>query len=195
MFNWLRKVESLPWKDRTYLVIDMELTGLEPQEDAIISAGSVMIKQGRIILDSAEHHYFSPVSLMGVDVTQSAHIHLITDNQLEVHGKPLADWLARLSQDLMANAWVFHHAQLDSMFLKTFSERLQIALPSIEVIDTLANEKRLHPEAYLESQAQLNLGACRARYGLPAYRQHHALSDALATAELFLAQQSLAGSC
>ena len=189
MFNWLRKTEALPWQDRTYLVIDLELTGLEPQEDAIISAGSVMIRQGRIVLDSAEHHYFSPVSLMGVDVTDSAHIHLITDNQLEVHGEPLVDWLARLSGDLRADAWIFHHAQLDYMFLKTFSERLQIPLPAIDVIDTLANEKRLHPEAYLESQAQLNLSACRTRYRLPAYRQHHALSDALATAELFLAQQ------
>ncbi|MDF5496357.1 3'-5' exonuclease, partial [Vibrio parahaemolyticus] len=34
----------------------------------------------------------------------------------------------------------------------------------------------------------VRLGHARERYGLPAYQPHHALTDALATAELFQAQ-------
>lgn len=53
------------------------------------------------------------------------------------------------------------------------------------VIDTLAlarAEQPMHPPG------SLRLGALRARHHLPRYPLHHALSDALAAAELFLAQ-------
>ncbi|TDA74648.1 3'-5' exonuclease, partial [Halomonas marinisediminis] len=36
--------------------------------------------------------------------------------------------------------------------------------------------------------ASVRLGQSRERYGLPAYQPHHALTDALATAELLQAQ-------
>jgi DNA polymerase-3 subunit epsilon len=36
--------------------------------------------------------------------------------------------------------------------------------------------------------ASIRLGDSRRRYGLPAYQGHHALRDAIATAELFQAQ-------
>ena len=173
-----------------YLVIDLEMTGLNPQEDSIISAGYVAIKQGRIQLSSAEHQYFKPTTLMGDDVLQSAHIHMITDEQRELNGINIQGWLLELSGRLKADAWVFHHAPLDYEFLKTSSIRLKQPLPKIEVIDTLMVEREKYPDQHLESHAQLSLNACRSRYGLPVYRQHHALSDAIATAELWLAQNS-----
>ena len=172
-----------------FLVIDMEMTGLNPQADSIVSAGTVMIKQGRISLASAQHYYFLPTSRMADDVTESAHIHLITDAQREAQGESLVPWLAQLSTNLSADVWVFHHAPIDMGFLKVVSERHHISLPKVAVLDTLVREKELRRHELLDSQAQLSLNACRVRYGLPIYRQHHALSDALATPELFLAQQ------
>jgi len=174
--------------DRRYLVIDMEMTGLDPEEDTIISAGSVLIQQGRIQLSFAEHHYFLPTSLMADDVSLSAHIHMITDERRESEGELLSNWLAELSTRLTADAWVFHHAAIDMAFLNAFSKRLHVPLPKVNIIDTLVDERARNPDKHLDSQAQLSLNACRARYGLPVYRQHHALSDALATAELWLAQ-------
>lgn len=181
--------KSKPWQEQRLLVIDMEMTGLNADEDSIVSAGCVVIEQGRIRVGESEHHYFLPTSLMGADVSESAHIHMITDTQREQQGEQLSDWLHRLSHELLADSWVFHHATIDMAFLKAFSQRLQIPLPKVDVIDTMHIEKQLHPDDQLESHAQLNLNSCRARYGLPVYRQHHALSDALATAELFLAQK------
>jgi DNA polymerase-3 subunit epsilon len=172
------------------LVLDMEMTGLNPEEDSILSAGTVMIEHGRVKLATAEHHYFQATSLMAADVTESAHIHMITDEQREQQGESLSDWLSLLSTRLKADAWVFHHATIDLSFLKTYSERLGVSLPSVVVFDTMKIEKDNRPNEILESHAQLNLNVCRARYGLPTYRQHHAFSDALATAELYLAQQS-----
>ena len=190
MFSWLRRSSARDWRTKSLLALDMELSGLEPAEDAILSAGSVFIRGGRIDLASAEHHFFTPPSLMGADVSRSAHIHLITDRQLETQGESLADWLLRLTTELHADAWVFHHAALDCAFLQTFCTRYQLGLQMPEIIDTVQREKKQRANEHLESHAQLSLNTCRARYGLPIYRQHHALSDALATAELFIAQQS-----
>ncbi len=186
----LFRAKPKAFKQTSFLVIDMEMTGLNALEDSIISAGSVMVKSGRVLLSTAEHHYFLPSSMMGDDVSESAHIHMITDSQREQQGEPLATWLADLSTRLKADAWVFHHASLDVSFLKVFSKRLNVSLPKVKVFDTLKFEKEKHPDDHLESHAQLNLNACRVRYHLPVYRQHHALSDALATAELWLAQNA-----
>lgn len=188
VFSRLR-LPKKTFSETRYLVIDLEMTGLNPEADSIVSAGCVQIHQGRVQLGSAEHHYFLPSSLMADDVGDSAHIHLITDTQRETQGESLADWLRRLSHELLADAWVFHHATIDMKFLTTYARRLDVSLPKVPVYDTLVLERDKHKEDPLDSQVQLSLNACRARYGLPLYRQHHALSDALATAELFCAQQ------
>ena len=183
--------KNRPFEQTRYLVIDMEMTGLDAEEDAIISAGTVMISDGRIQLGSAEHHYFSPTSIMAEDVAPTAHIHMITDQQREREGEPLQHWLADLSGRLLADAWVFHYAQVDMPFLKINARRFGIKLPRVRVCDTVVFELQKHERAHLESYAQLNLGSCRKRYGLPQYRQHHALSDAIGTAELWLAQNKI----
>lgn len=186
MVRWLRTSRPA-WPEARVLVMDLEMTGLNAREDSIISAGWVVIDKGRIELSQAGYQYFQPTALMASDVADSAHIHLITDRQLEQEGQPLSLWLQRLHADLAADRWVFHHAPLDMAFLKVYSDRLDIALPSVPVEDTLVLEQKRFSELSLESQSQLSLNACRARHHLPAYRQHHALSDALATAELYLA--------
>jgi DNA polymerase-3 subunit epsilon len=190
VFSFL-KGQKKAFLDTHYLVIDLEMTGLNPEEDSIISAGYVSIKQGRIQLGSAAHQYFKPMTLMADDVLNSAHIHMITDAQREQNGIDLIEWLQALSGRLKADAWVFHHAPLDYAFLIAYSERLKQPLPKVAVVDTLTVERDKHPDKHLDSQAQLSLNACRSRYGLPIYRQHHALSDAIATAELWLAQNSV----
>ena len=57
------------------------------------------------------------------------------------------------------------------------------------VIDTLTLARKWLARRNKEpEQGALRLYALRERYGLPRYNAHNALSDALATAELFLAQ-------
>lgn len=180
------------FRDTRFLVIDMEMTGLNAAENAIVSAGSVAIEQGRIRLETAEHHYFLPTSLMGDDVSESAHIHMITDAQRDQHGEPLQSWLEDLAGRLKADAWVFHHATIDMAFLREGARRLGIRLPKVRICDTMKYELNKNRDRLPGNHAQLNLNSCRKRYGLPVYRQHHALSDALATAELWLAQNQSA---
>ena len=48
-----------PWRDARYCVVDLELTGLDPRADEIISFGAVPIDDGRVIAGRAAH---SPVA-------------------------------------------------------------------------------------------------------------------------------------
>jgi DNA polymerase III subunit epsilon len=66
----------------------------------------------------------------------------------------------------------------------------------VPVIDTMELEARVHrqkPPGWLDrllgrQPVSIRLADSRSRYGLPRYRPHHALTDALASAELLQAQ-------
>ena len=62
-----------------FMAIDLEMTGLDPKIDQIISIGIVPIYQGRIILAKAQH---IKVAING-SVGSSAVIHGIVDHQLD----------------------------------------------------------------------------------------------------------------
>lgn len=189
MFNKLFRLKPQLARQR-FLVMDLELSGLDAREHDIVSVGSVTIESGSVQLHQAQYRCFTPAALMGSDLINSAHIHGVTDSERMKRGEPLANWLTTLADRSVADAWVFHFAKIDLSFIRAFSKRYAIHLPFPPIYDTLTIERGKHREHLLDSQAQLSLNACRRRYGLPAYRSHHALSDALATAELFLAQHS-----
>jgi DNA polymerase-3 subunit epsilon len=62
------------------------------------------------------------------------------------------------------------------------------ARPPLTVVDTLTLEHRLRADGNGEVHGSLRLDAARRTHGLPRYSAHHALTDAIAAAELLLAQ-------
>jgi len=92
---------------------------------------------------------------------------------------------------------VVHCRAIERQFLNgALRRRLNedIAFP---VIDTMELEARLHrkvPAGLIARlfrprwQVSIRLAASRSRYNLPRYHPHHALTDALASAELLQAQ-------
>ena len=62
------------------------------------------------------------------------------------------------------------------------------ARPPLTAVDTMALEHRLRADVHGEVNGSLRLDAARRAYGLPRYSAHHALTDAIAAGELFLAQ-------
>lgn len=175
------------WHELRFWVLDLELTGLDPAEDHILSAGWVGIEGGEIRLNQAGYCLFQQSAIMGDDVIGSAHLHHITDQQRE-SGQPLSTWLSQIVAEHANDIWVFHHVPLDSGFLKEQCRRFQLSWPKPRMLDTLAFEHKRLPPGVPPGYRDLTLTACRRRYGLPVYRQHHAFSDALGTAELLLAQ-------
>ncbi|CCQ09541.1 DNA polymerase III epsilon subunit [Pseudoalteromonas luteoviolacea B = ATCC 29581] len=182
---WQRKrLLKQPFLDLPIVVIDLELTGLDAKQNEIVSAAWVKMEAGRIQLASSAHLINAEVN----DLAQSPIYHGICadDMQKGVPTKQLASALAEVMHNAIV---VFHHSYLDMAFIRVLFHQYQYVGQPVLILDTMQIErKRLLSQGFELGQDSLTLDACRTRYGLPQYTGHHALTDAVATAELLLAQ-------
>ena len=167
-----------------YLVIDLELTGLDVNQHEIVSVAWVKIDNQCIKMSESQHLINKDVK----SLEQSPVYHGIDDDTLAI-GQSLTSILAQLSNHFSDRILVFHNAMLDWGFLKVALKSANISAQPMVILDTLHIEKkRLICQGAEIKQDDLTLSACRKRYELPSYHCHHALTDAQATAELLLAQ-------
>ena len=182
-----------PLEDLRLLAVDLETTGLDPRTDRVLSAGWVPVDGGRIVLGGGRGLVVlderGPGSEEGVG--QSATVHGITDDVLAT-GMPLVDAVEALLAALAGRVLLAHFASIETGFLAAACERLWGAAPASVVVDTLELERRSVGGRWRHEPepGSLRLWAARERRGLPVYRAHEALSDALACAELYLAQRA-----
>jgi DNA polymerase-3 subunit epsilon len=166
------------------VAIDLETTGLNPNKDAILSIGLVHIDHWGIRLDSAWHR------IVRIDTAipgESAVIHQITDDQAAA-GESLEVLLPEVLARLAGRPLVVHYSPVEQNFLDAACRRLYGAPFVAPIIDTLEIGQRVFERRnHLIQPGDLRLFNLRPRYNLPQYRAHNALTDALATAELFLA--------
>lgn len=172
------------WQAARYIALDLETDGLQPEQDAILTVGWVPIAPPRIRLFEADYG----VIKNNQPLSQSAVVHQLSEADIR-GGEPLENVLRRLASRLDGAVLVAHHAPFDWAFLRLAFARFNISCTPLALMDTLQMERQrlARKKAWLE-KGELTLSACRQRYGLPDMRQHHALSDAIACAELFLAQ-------
>ena len=172
------------WREQEFLAVDAEMSSLDPQEGELLSLGWVAIEDAAIPLASGEHHLLQPERSVG----QSATIHHLRDCEFEEALSP-REVAERFLCAASGRTLVFHNAQLDLAFLDLACEHLYGAPLLLPFADTMAIEHRQMQRRQMAIKAgDLRLGACRERYNLPVYPAHNALVDALATAELLLAQ-------
>lgn len=181
---------SSDYRDCAFLALDFETTGLDPRRDSILSIGFVPLENGSILLAGAAQLLVRPER----EVAASALVHGITDDDAAT-GLELADALPRLLDALRGRVLLAHHAALEQRFLAAACSRLYGVRPPLVAVDTLRLQARLERRGFQQPREDgLRLQAARARFNLPRYRAHGALADALACAELFLAQAAeLAG--
>ncbi|SDL68249.1 DNA polymerase III, epsilon subunit [Corynebacterium mycetoides] len=167
------------------LAVDVETTGLTPGKHQLVSIGWVPV-DGRVIdLSAARYFVFS-----GTAVGDSATIHGVTDDDISSHGTDARVILDEFSRALEGRRLLAHFAQMEVGFISHAMK--QVAgrawrLRDRDVVDTFAFERR-HMErmgTYPRGE-DLRLARVRQRYGLPDYRNHNALTDAIACAELYL---------
>jgi DNA polymerase-3 subunit epsilon len=207
MWNWLKKPVTVhqqvldfeqqlrPDKNQlachsNFLVLDFETTGLDAKKHHIVSAGWVKISSGKIHLNSARYHLVkSPTS-----VGQSAVIHGLHNTELQ-HGIELEQLLSLLLRELTHAVLVSHHSALELSFLKQSCQNCFGRAPAFNAIDTLKLELyKMQLQGGPVPQNALTLPSCLQRYQLPEVKEHHALSDAFACAQLLLVQLKNRGS-
>ncbi|MCX4029512.1 3'-5' exonuclease [Endozoicomonas sp. SM1973] len=173
------------------VALDFETTGLDAEQDDIVSIGLVPFTLQRIFCRDAAEWIVKPVQPLA---EESVIIHGITHS--EVNSAP--DFQHFLEQVLLALAGkvvVVHYRQIECNFfsqalLRRIGESIQFP-----AIDTLELEQRalrarqgLVGRLLQKPMGSVRLADCRKRYSLPYYHPHHAMTDALATAELLQAQ-------
>lgn len=181
-----------PLNEVPFVALDFETTGLNPQEHGIVSAGMVPFTLARIRCRKASHFIVKPRQTL---LSESVTIHGITHS--DVQSAPdlddvLHDFLPKLAKKIV----VVHYRQIERNFLNlALLTRIQEQL-FFPVVDTMVLEQKILRKQRSvissllgrRSTLSLRLPDIRERYGLPRYHLHHAMTDALATAELLQAQ-------
>ncbi|WP_213998844.1 3'-5' exonuclease [Arsukibacterium sp.] len=183
---------STPISQVPLVAVDFETTGLSAESNGIVSIGLVPFNLQRIFSSRARQWLLKPRFALSDD---SVTVHRITHSEIS-HAPDLTAVLPELLPMLAGKVAVVHYRQIERNFLAaSVNVRLgeSILFP---VIDTLELEARLHRAKPLswwdklrkKQQVSIRLDASRSRYKLPPYRPHHAVTDALASAELLQAQ-------
>ena len=170
------------WREAALCVVDLETTGLDPARDAIVSFAAIPIDGGRIRVGDALHHLVRPDRALPA---ASIRIHGIRPADLA--GAPaLPEVLPELVRALTGRLLVAHAAWIERAFLRAPLRAAGVSLPRPALDTTVLARGWLGEEPGQEGSAPALAGLAR-RLGLPVHRQHHALGDALTTAQVFLA--------
>jgi DNA polymerase-3 subunit epsilon len=183
---------NTPLKDVMFLAMDFETTGLDSEEDDIITIGTVPFDLNRIYVNQARHWTVRPRKQLA---EESVVIHGITHSDV-LHAPDLSEVYQQVLKQMSGRIMVVHYQRIEREFFdKALNRRINegIEFPLVDTMhmETLIQQKMTggfinrikgrKPES-------VRLGSSRTRYGLPQYTPHHALTDAIATAELLQAQ-------
>ncbi|MBK8437479.1 MAG: DNA polymerase III subunit epsilon [Austwickia sp.] len=173
-----------PLSELRLLAIDLETTGLDPRKDHLLSVGYVAVDGLSITLGTAG----SAVIRADVEVGQSAVVHGLTDDTVAA-GQDLEEVLPEVLAALQGRVLLAHFASIEQRFLGAACKRMYGHAPDYVVVDTFELQQRITTAAFRHvREGALRLDTSRAHFGLPRYKAHEALTDALACAELYLAQ-------
>lgn len=176
-----------------FLALDLETTGLDIETDAIVSVGFIPLTFNKIFCARARNQIIRPAE----DPEQPlAEIHGITHSRIE-KAPGFNEILDDLLTAMTGHVILAHYSRIEREFLDKACGTIIDQSLEFPVVDTMDLEARIHPPFTpnifqrwmgVPPSPSLRLAHSRERYGLPRYTPHHALTDALATGELFMAQ-------
>jgi len=156
----------------SFVFLDFETTGLEPNHDHIIEVGALKIDE-----DGYEHIFqelIQPPVSISPKITQITGI----DNDMVKHARPIEPVMRQLREFIGSSKLVIHNADFDMLWLLIGLIRHDIPLVDSSVICTLK-------WARSNGESHASLGALTKKYGIGHANAHRALADAAATRELF----------
>jgi DNA polymerase III subunit epsilon len=170
------------WRDVAFTVVDVETTGLDPRRDQLVSFGAVAIDRGRIAAGRSVYGLVRPsVPLPATSIR----IHGIRPQDLADAPVGTAA-MGPLVDALRGRELVAHAAWVERGFLGPRLRPLGIRLRR-HPIDTAELWRLLCIEQGGRDPGYLGLAELTERLHLPGHHPHHALGDALTTAQVFLA--------
>lgn len=188
-----------PARDYTYVVLDLETTGLDKAHDRIVSMGAFRIKDRKIWLG----HMFNRLVNPKRDIPPEAiKIHGIVPDMVQDAPGAMAvldEFLEFIGNSII----VAHHAAFDLHFInRLMMAKYGFAIQNL-VLDTHPlSQRQLMPKTYLAAirlqeeldynamdpvipQNYFGLDAITSQLGIKVYQRHSAIGDALAAAMIF----------
>jgi DNA polymerase-3 subunit epsilon len=172
----------MPWRAASYCAVDLELSGLDPKRDEIVSFGAIPIEDGRVQLSAAVHGRVRPLRTM-------------SEAAIRVHGMRAADLAAAPPLDVAIDPLlaimagripVVHVAAIERGFLRPALRRQGVRLRGPMIDTSVLGLIWLH-ERDGHAPRRTSLTELAAALGLPAHHPHDAVGDALTTAQAFVA--------
>lgn len=158
----------------SYVVFDIETTGLKPQECKITEIGAIKIENGQIT------EKFSQLINPGCHIPQNiTELTGISDDM--VADKPdISAVLPQFLEFCSGCAVVAHNAGFDCGFIRYNAAQLNLKFEN-RIVDTLQLSRDLFPD-----ERRHSLDVVSKRLGVSLENHHRAVDDATATAEIFL---------
>ena len=172
-----------PWREAEWCAIDLELTGLH-RSDEIIAIGAVPIRDGALILGEAIYSLARPEH---PPKHASVLVHKLRSVDLS-EAPPLDEAIDQLLETLTGRVPVFHTAMVERAFLGKELRRRRLRLPDDVDTEVLGRVWLRHRDG--ATPAGLPLARLAAVLGQAGEDPHHALGDALTTAQAFIALAS-----
>ncbi|MGX7195394.1 PolC-type DNA polymerase III [Enterococcus olivae] len=165
--------QPVPLTDATYVVFDVETTGLSAVYDTIIELAAVKMHKGNV--EASFDEFIDPghpLSSTTVNLTG------ITDEM--VRGSKSEEEVLRLFREFSEGAiLVAHNASFDMGFLNMSYKKYGIPEADNPVIDTLELARYLYPQ-----YKRFGLGVLSKKFGVSLEQHHRAIFDAEATGHL-----------
>lgn len=175
---------GLPWRQAHWCAVDLELTGLNPRSDEIIAIGAVPIDDGALVLGKSFYTLARPDRPpRGPAVL----IHKLVSGEL-ADAPPISEAIDELLDAMAGRVPVFHTAMVERAFLGRELRRLRLRLPADADTEVLGRQWLRERDGATPSG--ISLGRLAQTLGQPTEPQHHALGDALTTAQVFIALAS-----
>lgn len=166
-----------------FLVFDLETTGLDPKKDRILSIGHLLINNMLLDISTSVHTYIKAEKYVK---PEAAVINHIVPEMLS-KGQHFDDAMHNLFRAIKGKVLIAHGTIVEKNFIDAYVKRRYDLEPlPLLWLDTLILEKSLLRNKNDSNTGDYQLASVRERHNLPPYLAHNALSDSIATGELFL---------
>lgn len=170
-------LHDIPLQAMETVVFDLETTGFAPYNgDEIISFGGVSMVGGEVKAGNEFYSVVNPKRDIPPHITELTGI----TNEETAQAPELMDVLRRFLEFVQQKVLIAHGASHDKSFLNAGLWKTSRVNLNHRVLDTMMVAKWLLPR-----RRHYDLDTLLAEFGIPVTQRHHALEDALMTAQLW----------
>lgn len=161
----------------TYVVVDLETTGLSPDKHEIIEIGAVMVKERQVVAQ-----FQALVQTQKAKIPPSVEkLTGLTDEILESEGKELAMVMQEFLEFTADHLVVSHNASFDYQFIRYACECCNLPLFLNRSVDTVDLSRRL-----IRDIDNYKLTTLLENFGIEAKQAHRCIDNCLATHQLYV---------